>query len=79
MTVEELDAMADPPESVLLFVEEMRQLQLEFQAIGCSDPEVTQLVGDRLDRLVVEGPAAQEIFESLEDAIMDGNLFDDLS
>jgi hypothetical protein len=78
MTVEELNGMEVPPDSVLQFVEEMKDLQVQSQSLGCGDEEIAQLVGERLDRLVIDSEAAQEFFTSLEEAIAEGNLFDDL-
>ena len=78
-TVEDLNSGAEPTAAVQIFIDETDRLRDQFMSIGCSEVQVTALVGERLDRLVVTGEAGQEIFAALEDSIAEGNLFEDLN
>jgi hypothetical protein len=78
MTVAELEAIEDDedaPEPILRFMGEFELIHMKFLEISCSEEEVTALVGERVDRLVPQGEAAEEVVRSLREAIAEGELF----
>ena len=77
-TMEELDSGQEPPEPIQLFIDEADRLRDQFLSIGCGEVEVTSLISERLDQLVVTGEAGQEVFAALKNSIAEGNLFAEL-
>jgi hypothetical protein len=80
MTIAEIEALGeeDAPESIARFIQEFEQIRSSFLDIGCTEEDVTVLIGERIDQLAPQGEAAEELVMSLREAIADNVLFEGL-
>lgn len=79
-TIADMEALGEDelPESFMRYIQEMRQMRTGFLTIGCTEAEVTALIGERVDQLVPQGEAAEDLIASLREAVADNELFVDL-
>jgi hypothetical protein len=80
MTIAEIEALGeeDAPESIARFIQEFEQIRSSFLEIGCTEEDVTVLIGERIDQLAPQGEAAEELVMSLREAVADNALFEGL-